>query len=371
VGQDQGNQGGTPYAVALAGKQWKPVSVRLPEGSQDFVSLDGVSCKTAAYCLVIGTYQDTSDHPFALTWNGSSLKPTPAPPVPGGDSLNSAGAVSCVAVKSCVAFGSAYDSKGNTVNLVWTWNGSKWTAKAAVLPGRGQNTAFAAAKCFSRTSCEVGGSYDTYTMSGAGIAKNSRPLLAAWNGTTLSLQNAAIPAGLSDGYINGLSCASPSSCAATGNGDTVAVAGRTRSWSFLETWNGQRWAVAKWTGPKGSPGLGGVSCATATNCVAVGTAANAASLAWNGTKWLAGGVPSAGKGLIDTFEDVSCPKAGDCVAIGEYGQMYGTAASLLAGRWNGHSWKLGKALSTGGAGSLGAADTALGFPTGGGDVTIR
>jgi hypothetical protein len=291
--------------------------------------------------MVTAGYADSTDHPFALTWNGSSLTATPAPPVPGGDSLNSAGAVSCVAVKSCLVFGSAYDSNGNAVNLVWTWNGSKWATKAVVLPGDGQ-AEFAAAKCFSRTSCEVGGNYVTYSTTDGVTTENSRLLLAAWNGKTFSLQNAAMPAGLNDGLFAGLSCASQNSCAVTGNGSTVTVNGYTRDWGFLEVWNGQRWTFTKWTGPKGSTssGLGGVSCAAATDCVAVGWAASTTSLVWNGTKWLTAGVPSAGKGLITTLEDVSCPKAGDCVAIGKYGQIYGTTANLLAGHWNGTRWTL-------------------------------
>ena len=41
--------------------------------------------------------------------------------------------------------------------------------------------------------------------------------------------------------------------------------------------------------------------------------------------------------------DVSYPKAGDCVAIGEVGPVSGATASSLAAYWDGKSWKLAAA----------------------------
>jgi hypothetical protein len=70
------------------------------------------------------------------------------------------------------------------------------------------------------------------------------------------------------------------------------------------------------------------------------TSASAAALIWNGTHWSAAAPPSAGKGLASEFEDVSCPKAGDCVAIGQFGKFTASTAKPLAGYWNGKAWKL-------------------------------
>jgi hypothetical protein len=66
----------------------------------------------------------------------------------------------------------------------------------------------------------------------------------------------------------------------------------------------------------------------------------AASLVWNGTHWSAVGVPSSGKGMSSEFEDVSCPKTGDCVAFGEFGKPNASTEKPLAGYWNGKAWKL-------------------------------
>jgi hypothetical protein len=356
VGQSAGPAGSggptLPPAVALEGTTWKTIAVPLPKIPQPYLNLDGVSCKTATYCLVVADYADQNgnSHPYILTWNGRWLAATAVPPVPRGDTFGSFSGVSCVAAKSCVVFGSAYDKYGNTVNLTWTWTLSKWAVKAFKFPGNAQDAALTAAHCLSLTSCEVSGSYQTVTINGTSTTYTLYLLLAAWNGSTLTPQQAAIPAGLNDGNITDVSCYSPSSCAATGIGITETGSGAFAGfWGFVEVWNGNTWTATKWTGPAGTDFafLGGVSCASATSCVAVGGAVNskaatgsAAALVWNGTNWLVTGVPSAGRGLITGFSDVSCPKARACVAIGEYGSATALVSKTLAGYWNGTRWGL-------------------------------
>ena len=49
------------------------------------------------------------------------------------------------------------------------------------------------------------------------------------------------------------------------------------------------------------------------------------------------------QGKSSAFSDVSCPKAGDCVAIGESGDFNLNTATVtprqLGGTWNGKIWK--------------------------------
>jgi hypothetical protein len=116
---------------------------------------------------------------------------------------------------------------------------------------------------------------------------------------------------------------------------------------FAEVWNGKTWTATKWAGPKGSTiaGLFGVSCTSATSCIAVGGAGtqkvmHAAALSFNGTKWSVLKVPGVGSGLSSDLEGVSCPKTADCVAIGNYGPSSSSNGKPLAGYWNGKAWKL-------------------------------
>jgi hypothetical protein len=110
------------------------------------------------------------------------------------------------------------------------------------------------------------------------------------------------------------------------------------------------WTATKWAGPKGAQLaiLLGVSCTSATRCVAVGTTGaqkdpHAAALSFNGSKWSLLTVPGPGAGQWSGFEDVTCPKPGHCVAIGHDGKSADTspaASKRLAGYWNGSAWTL-------------------------------
>jgi hypothetical protein len=334
-------------AVALEGTKWKTVTVPALKKYRGFdTNLSDVSCKSASNCLVIGSYSHENyetakivSGPYMLSWNGSALAVIPVPPVPGGDTLESIDAVSCVAVKSCVAFGTAANpDRGYGDELAWTWNGSTWAAKGTAFPARWGDVTVASADCFSLTSCEVGGSSGTDT---------SRVLLASWNGRKFTAQR--MPAGFADsqgGSVADVTCASPGSCAAVGGFYSVDS---TSSWSFLAVWNGKTWTPpTKWTAPRyGSSHLNGVSCAAAASCVAVGYSATngvqnegAVSFIWNGTQWRRAGVPGIGPGLSAGFDDVSCPRANRCVAAGEYDNDVSPLWWPLAGYWNGRSWKL-------------------------------
>jgi hypothetical protein len=99
--------------------------------------------------------------------------------------------------------------------------------------------------------------------------------------------------------------------------------------------------------PSGSTltSLAGVSCATKSDCQAVGYYKNSAgtivTLAehWNGTAWTAQATPNPSGALESKLEGVSCTSASSCTAVGYY--KAGTEAfSAFAERWNGTAWSL-------------------------------
>src|SRR5262249_41017429 len=141
--------------------------------------------------------------------------------------------------------------------------------------------------------------------------------------------------------FGGVSCTSAHTCTAVG----AAYSG-TSEFAVMDVWNGTSWKLTKWAGPKGTrlAQLDGVSCVSASACVAVGargggTHSVAAALTWNGTKWAVTAVPGPAKGKVSAFSGVSCPKASDCVAIGSTG-AFGDDGAPLSGQWNGKTWKL-------------------------------
>jgi hypothetical protein len=324
----------------LEGTQWKTVPVPLPKKGQISYSLDAVSCKTAAYCLVTGGYvsnQTGSTVPYLLTWNGTALALIPPPPVPRGHTLSTIDAVSCVAVRSCVVFGTATYAVYHQVELAWTWNGSKWAAKGPAFPADPQNLFLGGADCFSLTSCEVVGGSATTPLAGLWFA--------AWNGRKFTLQRSAVPTSgdlRQSEWTTGVSCASRGRC--------VAVVWTSFEFfpptSYLVVWNGKMWTTPS-EPESGDYEPAGVSCMPAANCLAVGyhssggvLVGGAVSLVWNGRKWRNIGVPGVGRGVATYFYDVSCPKTNRCVAIGMYSSDAHGHVGTLAGYWNGKNWKL-------------------------------
>jgi IPT/TIG domain len=107
--------------------------------------------------------------------------------------------------------------------------------------------------------------------------------------------------------LQGISCTSASSCVAVGN--------------VIEQWNGTTWSVV----PSPAASLAAVSCTSTSFCMAVGT--NIIEQ-WNGTTWST--VPSP----TGHLNGVSCTSASFCVAIGNAYPKY------FIEQWNGTTWNI-------------------------------
>jgi hypothetical protein len=118
---------------------------------------------------------------------------------------------------------------------------------------------------------------------------------------------------------------------------------------LAETWNGMTWTVQPTPNPPPSPAsyLYGVSCTSATMCVAVGNYERHgcecsgvwATLAevWNGTTWVIVHTVSRG-GDVSALYSISCISA-TCVAVGSY-EFKRTSLRPLAEVWNGSAWSV-------------------------------
>jgi hypothetical protein len=210
----------------------------------------------------------------------------------------------------------------------------------ALTPAKGSQASSIAVSCASVTHCVI-----------TGIVYNPRgeaPLLALWNGRALSTMKAVenFPA-----EFDGLSCPSARSCVVVGTWFTGPA-----DLGYYGIWNGSIWKGAKiLPQPKtmvvASPSA--VSCPVPTQCLAVGfdrvpgknNAYPNQALAefFNGKSWTRLSVP-APAGAADTeFTGVSCLSATSCVAVGS--TVYGTnpktyRETALAGIWNGKRWRL-------------------------------
>ena len=251
-------------------------------------------------------------------------------------------AVTCPSMSNCIAAGTyRLGDTGNVVPGVAQWNGTKWTTTAVPVPpdppsskgdSRSHGTLYGVA-CANTTTCFAVGSYT--------ILQRVRALIDRWDGKHWVLAARPRPAGATSSELRAVSCASPSSCVAVGTATVTGSGVRT----FAAHWNGAQWSVT----PTPSRNharlneLDGVSCATATNCFAVGTYEGTRGQPlvehWDGTSWSLV-APAAASGVL---RSVSCISATSCYAAGtppSYGKV-------LIERWNGTTWSIANAAKPG------------------------
>jgi hypothetical protein len=157
---------------------------------------------------------------------------------------------------------------------------------------------------------------------------------AAAQAAKWSLQSAAIPAGASASPLYGVSCTTATACMAVGgytsSGDT---------YPYADEYASGKWTVRSMVNPTGETDTiaFGVSCTSSSACTAVGreegTTSGEFAERWNGTSWALQSPVNRSGGSLNS---VSCAKSTECVAVGDY--VEGTTVVPLAERWNGTSW---------------------------------
>jgi len=118
-------------------------------------------------------------------------------------------------------------------------------------------------------------------------------------------QSDSIP--VSDVNLLGISCASASDCVATGLGDSNAILAP-QAVVLATQDGGQTWQSA--TLPNGVTGLGAVSCPTTTLCLAVGSTVLQSTD--GGQTWAVVGVAG---GFTGGLRAISCADADNCIAV--------------------------------------------------------
>jgi len=143
--------------------------------------------------------------------------------------------------------------------------------------------------------------------------------------------------------FQGVSCPTATRCVAVGNTEDNT---RTKFLhAFAETWNGSKWHLS--TLRRSPSGFLGVSCPARNHCFAAGytfSAGGTFSLplieAWNGRTWttqhpVQTPAPNSGGDL----QHVSCVTQNNCEAVGfSFDPSVSNSAQTLAEKWNGHGW---------------------------------
>jgi hypothetical protein len=294
--------------VASAATGWVVQSV--PAGAFD---LSTVSCTAADSCLAVN---DTDSY----SWTGGSwTDATPLATVPGeqGPLIDQ---VSCTAANDCMATGS-YQSPSSSAPLAEHWNGTTWTMEQPPAIPSSVSTMLNGVSCVTAANCMSVGTYQTTT----GIF----PLAEHWNGSTWT---ASFPAAGPDSYgLNGVSC--------TRNGHCIALNGRE-----LDIWNGSTWASTNAVPTTGASlvELGPVTYLTRTRYLVIEssqvTTASPNTLQaeiWNGTAWTSQPIPVPAGSFATVLGGISCATASRCTAVGYFGP-----GSALAETWDGSTWTI-------------------------------
>jgi hypothetical protein len=240
------------------------------------------------------------------------------------DDLNG---VSCTSPTTCTAVGSSAVSGGILMTLVEDWNGSSWS----VVPSPSVSSAnnfLQSVSCTSSSACTAVG----YTEQTNGGEYNQ--LIESWNGVIWSIVSNPSLAQPSSELLS-VSCISPTACTAVG------FVGGTDD-TLVETWDGSSWSVISSPNYSSANFLHGVSCTSATECMAVGqywvgNEVDELTLAeeWNGTSWTVVSSPNpSGYNLGNVLSSVSCISATACTAVGDYPN------GTLIETWDGSSWSI-------------------------------
>jgi hypothetical protein len=142
------------------------------------------------------------------------------------------------------------------------------------------------------------------------------------------------PSPESGASLAGVSCTSASACIAVGASGLSTHEAPAGLRTLVERWDGRSWSIQPTVSMRGGL-FSGVSCTSATACTAVGQGRGRPLVErWDGRTWSIQPTPSTrGRSLL---AGVSCTSPRACIAVG-----YGNIAKnqgLLAERWNGRKW---------------------------------
>src|SRR5215469_5786542 len=337
VGSQSGATGPGPHTLTESwnGSAW---SILKSPNQGIISSLTSVSCTSASTCMAVGSYYTLSGHYRALieSWNGTSWSVSGSPN-PGNGYAAALSGVSCTSATSCTAVGWYSVNGGGPFTLIESWNGSTWSIVPSPNPaGEAPAPNLKAVSCTSTSACVAVGSYET----SSGLV---RTLIESWNGGTWSIVPSPNPS-LDGSYLAAVSCRSASLCTAVGQ------LGQYGNGTLIESWNGSTWSVVPSPNPTGGRGaLAGVSCPSASSCRAIGSYpgsrgySRALAESWNGSKWSIVPTPNQGT-LNNVLGGVSCRSASACVAVGDFA-ITTRVTQTLAETWHAGKWSIARSAN--------------------------
>jgi hypothetical protein len=315
----------------LANGSWTIVPSPNAESGSDSV-LAAVDCRSVTSCVAVG-HADLADgtrQPLIESWDGAAWTRVPAPG-PSGAELRG---VSCASASLCVAVGDVIRASDGEPRgaLVDAWDGVMWT-RSSVSASTHPQSWLNGVDCPTTTSCHAVGTQGDEQFN----ERHFVQLDESWDGTIWTLDDAIQASGVDDTEMGGVSCLGPNNCFAAGIAlDQIGVGG-----AEIDRWQGSVWRPMKIADrPTDYYTVGlldGISCASPTSCIAVGTDTRRELhspngllpdvQAWDGTQWTNSRTPVAGD-----LVGAACTAQARCRAVGD------DDTKPLAEHWDGTSW---------------------------------
>lgn len=293
------------------GRRW---SVVPTPGVKIFALLSSVSCTAPTFCMAVGW---RTGQTLAERWNGARWSIVASANRPRW-SDNYLDAVSCRTSKDCFAVGTYFGGYGQYTEIQH-WDGKHWVLVASpnVPPVANPGNDLDGISCTTGSACVAVGA----TGTAVGALAEQR-VGGRWN-----LMPTAAGSERGD-VLRAVKCTSSTNC--------FAVGYRSAGKSLIERWDGTTWAIMSSPNRSANNALAAVKCVTGADCVAVGGQSLSAPkigsrliVHWNGTTWSI--VPSPGPAPTEQsyLSGVSCSTATACVAVGRFDPNYRTQKTLV------------------------------------------
>jgi len=196
----------TGYIEMWNGSGWSLILPPTPPGTTNS-HLNGVDCTSVSSCTAVGDWDGGT---LVETWGGIAWSVVPSPNAVGYS--NTLASVSCIGTYFCTAVGSNGTSDG-TVPLVESWNGTAWSVTPVFNPNPNGGY-LQTVTCLGVSFCVTAGAF--YLDSGQSMRQN---LVFTYNGSTWSASPTASPPGTpstTNGELDSVTCVAGWSCLTVG-----------------------------------------------------------------------------------------------------------------------------------------------------------
>ncbi len=328
-------------ASELNSPTWVAVSHPDPNSAPGLLSngLLADSCVGGSFCMAVGLTAGDAATTLTEMWNGADWTVVPSPD-PADATDSSLSGISCTSPTFCMAVGSS-GTQSETNAFAEEWDGARWS----VLAVNGQVdgvTVLTGVSCASQSMCAAVG-WDKPANGGTDGTVTESAYIAQWGGTSWAMNYVEDPTAVSS--LSGVSCWSATSCMAVGNSTTSNGDERT----LAEQDSNGAWRIDPSPNVLGFPtGLAAVSCIGSSYCIAVGswqgaTLSNTLVESWNGQAWTVADSPNQNQGdAANDLTGVSCTGPEFCTAVGGW-EPENTATNLpnsLIESWGGSAWSI-------------------------------